>query len=91
MFYFFILSNFKPVIIGHTWQEDARRIPLNLIGYIYGTCRAYAENNCVEMILNKQRYLLRGYRFLSNNMNEEVIEKLGSTDFFFCEKYWVST
>ena len=42
------------------------------------------------MILNKQRYLLRGYRFLSNNMNKEVMEKLGSTD-FFCEKYWVST
>ena len=35
-----------------------------------------------EMILNKQRYLLRGYRFLSNNMNKEVMEKLGSTDFF---------
>ena len=35
------------------------------------------------MILNKQRYLLRGYRFLSNNMNKEVMEKLGSTDFFF--------
>ena len=43
MFYFFILSNFKPVIIAHTWQQVARRIPLNLI---YGTCRAYAENNC---------------------------------------------
>ena len=35
MFYFFILSNFKPVIIGHTWQEVARRIPLNLIEYLY--------------------------------------------------------
>ena len=70
MFYFFILSNFKSVIIGHTWQEVARRIPLNLIEY-----RAYAENNCAEMILNKQRYYLRGYRFLSNNMNKEVMEK----------------
>ena len=43
------------------------------------------------MILNKQRYLLKGYRFLSNNNNKKVMEKLGSTDFFFCEKYWVST
>ena len=35
MYYFFILSNFKPVIIGHTWQEDARRLPLTLIWVIY--------------------------------------------------------
>ena len=34
------------------------------------------------MILNKQRYLLKGYRFLSNNKNKKVMEKLGSTDFF---------
>ena len=38
------------------------------------------------MILNKQRYLLRGYRFGSNNMNKEIMEKLGSTDFFFSVK-----
>ena len=31
------------------------------------------------MILNKQRCLLRGYRFPSN---KEVMEKLGVTDFF---------
>ena len=49
---------------------------------------ACAENNCAEMILNKQRCLLRGYRFLSN---KEVMEKLGVIVFFFCEKYWVST
>ena len=36
MFYFFILLNFKPVIIGHTWQEIARRIPLNLFEYYTG-------------------------------------------------------
>ena len=57
MFYFFILSNFKPVITGHTWQQVARRIPLNLIESDCttksGTCRAYAKNNCAEMILNK--------------------------------------
>ena len=50
---------------------------------IYGICRAYAESNCAEMILNKQRYLLRGYCFLSN---KEVMEKLGSTDFFSLKK-----
>ena len=38
------------------------------------------------MILNKQRYLLRGYCFLSNNMNKEIMEKLGSTDFFSVKK-----
>ena len=32
-----------------------------------------------EIILNKQRCLLRGCRFLSN---KEVMEKLGVTDFF---------
>ena len=37
------------------------------------------ENNCAEMILNKQRRLLWGYRFLSN---KEVMEKLGSQIFF---------
>ena len=47
-----------------------------------------AENNCAGMILNKQRCLLRGYHFLSI---KEVMEKLGVTVFFFCEKYWVST
>ena len=40
---------------------------------------ACAENNCAEMILNKQRCLLRGYRFLSN---KEVVEKLGGHRFF---------
>ena len=61
MFYFFILSNFKPVIIGHTWQEGARRIPLNLIEYyIWYMC---AENNCAQVVLNKQRCLLSGYFF----------------------------
>ena len=35
------------------------------------------------MILNKQRCLLRGYRFLSN---KEVMEKLGSQFFFFLLK-----
>ena len=83
MSYFFILSNFKPVIIGHTWQKVARRIPLNLIEYIWYMYQGQrCKNNAAEMVLNKQRYLLRGYRFLSNNMNKEVMEKLGSTDFF---------
>ena len=77
MYYFFILSNFKPVIIGHTWQEDVRCIPLNLIEYYIWYM--YAENNCAEVVLNKQRCLLRGYRFLSN---KGVMEKLGVTDFF---------
>ena len=61
MFYFFILSNFKPAITGHTWQEGARRIPLNLIEYYIWYM--YAENNCAEVVLNKQRCLLRGYFF----------------------------
>ena len=50
MFYFFILSNSKPVVSDHTLQEAAieRRIQLNLIEY-YGTW-AYAENNRAEVI-----------------------------------------
>ena len=38
------------------------------------------------MILNKQRYLMKGYRFLSNNMNKEGMEKLGPQIFFFSVK-----
>ena len=41
---------------------------------------ACSESNCAKMILNKQRCLLRGYRFLSN---KEIMEKLEVTDFFF--------
>ena len=42
---------------------------------------ACAENNCAEMILNKQTCLLRGNRFLSNK-EVEVMGKLGVTAFF---------
>ena len=38
-------------IIGHTWQEGARRIPVNLIEY--STWYMNAENNYAEVVLNK--------------------------------------
>ena len=44
---------------------------------------ACAENNCAEIILNKQRCLLRGCRFLSN---KEVMENLGVGHRFFSVK-----
>ena len=40
---------------------------------------ACAENNCAEMLLNKQRCLLRGYRFLSNKRSHG---KAGGHRFF---------
>ena len=61
------LSGIRPNWLRTNWEDP-------------GTCMACAENNCAEIILNKQRCLLRGCRFLSN---KEVMEKLGSvTDFF---------
>ena len=42
----------------------------------------FAENNCAEVALNKQRCLLRGYWFLGGH------GKAGGQSFFFCEKYW---
>ena len=79
MFYFFISSNFKPVIISDTWQEVARRIRLNLIEYL---CMVHVGPTLkIKIIdLNKQRCLLRGYRFLSN---KEVMEKLGGSQIVF--------
>ena len=45
------------------------------------------KKNVRRWILNKQRCLLRGYRFLSN---KEVMEKLGSL-FFSVKNIGVST
>ena len=60
--------------------------------WVYGTCRACAENYCAEVIfpviLNKQRCLLRGYRFLSN---KDVMEKLEGHRFFSVKNIGIST
>ena len=45
-----------------------------------------AENNCAEVVLNKQRCLLRGYFFQIKG----VMEKLGVTDFFSVKNIGVS-
>ena len=48
---------------------------------------ACTENNCAEVILNKQRCSLRGYLFLQIRRSW----KSWGSQIFFCEKYWVST
>ena len=65
MFYFFILSNFKPVIIGHTWQQVARRIPLNLIEYYIWYMLQYFIEICVQWQphANYQRYAHWGLHY----------------------------
>ena len=54
-----------------------------MVGLHVGPTLKIKKKNCAELILNKQKCLLRGYRCLSN---KEVTEKLGS-QIFFCEKY----
>ena len=93
MFYFFNLSNFKPVIIGHMWQEVARRIPLNLIEYYIWY---------MVHIGSTLKIIVRRWFWTSKDVYWGTIVSFQITwirgswkswgpQIFFCEKYWVST